>query len=311
MKTKFGNASYNGRYMKIHSRKEGNENKSLHRLIFEDFYNIKLPSNIIIHHDDGNRLNNEIWNLVPMTVAEHNRLHHKGKGHSNEAKLKISNAVKGENNPFYGRHHSEETKQILSEKNSGENSLLYGVPLNDSHKRDISLARNTTGYRNVHIQKCSSCKQGFRYRYTYMENRKIKAISSISLEVLERKVLARNLPWEKFEEEFNMKVKNIALENEGMADRIAFLENVVDQQREYIAEIEAENTVLIHNVATKRRIIEGLKFNNGELTLERNKLIDELTRYKNMSVFEFCSSLPEEKQVEAGRQLAKSLLGGR
>lgn len=106
-------------------------------------------------------------------------------------------------------------------------------------------------------------------------------------------------------------VKNIALENEGIADRIAFLENVVDQQREYIAEIEAENTVLIHNVATKRRIIEGLKFNNGELTLERNKLIDELTRYKNMSVFEFCSSLPEEKQVEAGRQLAKSLLGGR
>jgi hypothetical protein len=106
-------------------------------------------------------------------------------------------------------------------------------------------------------------------------------------------------------------IKNIALENESMADRIEFLENVVDQQREYIAEIEAENTALMHNVDTKRKIIDSLKLNNGKLTLERNKLNDELTRYRNMSVFEFCNTLSEEKQVEAGRQFAKDLLKGR
>lgn len=106
-------------------------------------------------------------------------------------------------------------------------------------------------------------------------------------------------------------IKNMALENETMKDRIQYLEDVVDQQRQYIREIEDENSSLMHNVDTKRKIIDSLKLNNGKLTLERNKLNDELTRYRNMSVFEFCSTLSEEKQVEAGRQFAKDLLKGR
>lgn len=56
-KTKFGTAYVTSRgYVKICSVKEGNENKLLHRLVFEDFYNVKLPSNIIIHHNDKNQI---------------------------------------------------------------------------------------------------------------------------------------------------------------------------------------------------------------------------------------------------------------
>lgn len=76
IQTKFGTATKRtDGYWDITSSKEGNFKKLLHRLVFEDFYNIKLDNNTIIHHDDGNKDNNEIWNLVPMTQSEHRRLH--------------------------------------------------------------------------------------------------------------------------------------------------------------------------------------------------------------------------------------------
>jgi len=196
MKTKFGTCRIdtNG-YVRVSSRKEGNEGKMLHRLVFEDFYNITLPDSIVIHHNDGNKSNNEIWNLIPMTPAEHNTLHHKGTHHTEEIKQQISNSMKGENNPFYGKSHSEESKQKISEANKGKSHIHT-----DKTKRKISLNKNKTGYRNVSIQKCPTCKTGFRWRYNYSENGKVKAIQSISLEQLKEKVISKGLPWEKFEE---------------------------------------------------------------------------------------------------------------
>ena len=66
--TKYGSVGLHcSGYYKITSKKEGNHNKLLHRLIFEDFYNIELPDDIIIHHLDEDKTNNEIWNLIPLT----------------------------------------------------------------------------------------------------------------------------------------------------------------------------------------------------------------------------------------------------
>ena len=183
METKFGTTTLSHGYHVISSTKEGNHHKALHRLIFEDFYQIQLPENIVIHHNDGDKTNNEIWNLIPMTRAEHSYLH-----------------GSGENNPFYGKHHSEEAKEKLREKNSGENHVFFGKTFKDSHKRKISASRNTTGYRNVCIQPCPSCKKNFRYRYGYFEDGKQKAIQSVSLEKLQEKVLNKGLPWEKLED---------------------------------------------------------------------------------------------------------------
>jgi hypothetical protein len=91
IKTKFGTARIEKKgYYYISSRKEGNNGKFLHRLIFEDFYKIQLPKNIHIHHEDGNKLNNEIWNLIPMTLSEHSSLHCKGWKHTEEEKKKKS-----------------------------------------------------------------------------------------------------------------------------------------------------------------------------------------------------------------------------
>lgn len=49
--------------------------KEIHRQIYEQYYNVKLTSKDIIHHIDGNKLNNDPNNLVCMTRAEHVRLH--------------------------------------------------------------------------------------------------------------------------------------------------------------------------------------------------------------------------------------------
>ena len=72
VKTKYGTAGISDDgYYRIYSKKEGNHMKLLHRLIFEEFYQTEIPSDWIIHHEDEDKLNNEIWNLVPMTKQEH------------------------------------------------------------------------------------------------------------------------------------------------------------------------------------------------------------------------------------------------
>lgn len=60
--------------------------------------------------------------LIFLTHSEHQIMHHKGKPLSSEHRLKISESLKGENNPFYGkvnpmqgRHHSAEARKKQSE----------------------------------------------------------------------------------------------------------------------------------------------------------------------------------------------------
>lgn len=46
-----------------------------HRRIVEETFGIKLESNKIIHHKDGNKINNSLDNLEVMTASEHMKLH--------------------------------------------------------------------------------------------------------------------------------------------------------------------------------------------------------------------------------------------
>ena len=50
--------------------------KYLHRVVYENHYNVTLTSYDIIHHIDGDKTNNEISNLQRMTRAEHCKHHH-------------------------------------------------------------------------------------------------------------------------------------------------------------------------------------------------------------------------------------------
>ena len=58
--------------------------------------------------------------LVFMRCCEHATLHHKGKAISAETRRKMSEALSGENNPFFGKHHSAETRLKMSEAHKGK-----------------------------------------------------------------------------------------------------------------------------------------------------------------------------------------------
>lgn len=153
--TIFGKAKINKTHYKITSRKEGNHNKSLHRLIYEDCFG-EIPKGYVIHHIDKDPTNNRIDNLSMMKDTEHITLHNvgnsiwkgrkhsveskkrmslikQGKSRSRETKLKISETriklgtAKGKNNPMYGR--------------TGKNNPNYGKPLSEEHKQKISESR--------------------------------------------------------------------------------------------------------------------------------------------------------------------------
>ena len=170
IQTKYGTASinYSGYYWVKDSK--GNR-RPLHRLIFEDFYNITLPDDIHIHHDDGNKLNNEIWNLIPLSSEEHARLHHKNKFVSVETRKKISKAQTGEKNNNYGG-------------------------LSEEHSLSISKARTTTGFFRLTTEKKKASKQGFIWRYKYYdENNKIRYLRSVNLMKLVNMVVTKGFEW--------------------------------------------------------------------------------------------------------------------
>lgn len=95
-------------YIRLHN---GNNFIYLHKLIWE-CVNGDIPKDengkpYHIHHIDGNKENNSIYNLEILSPSEHEKLHYGG------------DKLKGENNPFYGKHHTEETKKRISESHKG------------------------------------------------------------------------------------------------------------------------------------------------------------------------------------------------
>jgi len=66
----------------------------------------------------------------------------KGRKHTPEELKKMSEALKGERNPFYGRHHTEETKRKISEKKKGQPSPMKGKKFSEEHRRKLREARH-------------------------------------------------------------------------------------------------------------------------------------------------------------------------
>lgn len=59
-----------------------------HRYIMEKYLGRKLNRNEVVHHKDGNKLNNDINNLELMSLSEHSKRHQIGRRHSEETKEK-------------------------------------------------------------------------------------------------------------------------------------------------------------------------------------------------------------------------------
>lgn len=81
IKTRYGTAMINkDGYYEIVSKKEGNKDKLLHRLIYMDYHHVNyLPKQIHVHHHNGDKKDNCILNLMGMQDKDHFRLHRLGK----------------------------------------------------------------------------------------------------------------------------------------------------------------------------------------------------------------------------------------
>ena len=175
--TKFGNAYLNNTgYYQVESKNKKFHKKLLHRLIYEDFYGVELPSQIIIHHKDQNKLNNCILNLEAMTRAEHNTLHNKG-----------------ENHPNYGKKADKALLKKLSDSHKGLEQKL-------SSRVKNSKSKNRTGWFRVGKHKRDSVSQGFTWSYKYYENGVQKEIERVNFNDLEKEAKSRGLEWFKLED---------------------------------------------------------------------------------------------------------------
>ena len=168
--TKHGTALINEGYWVISNGSKKNHKKRLHRLLYEDYHNCTLLPNAVIHHRDGNRLNNRKNNLELMDRATHVKLHHTGKKRSEETLINISNNRKG-------------------------------IPCRQEQKIKTSKSLNSTGFFRVTMNDCSSCKQGFIWVYQYYVNGKQKPLKSTDLNKLKQKVSDNNLDWDIIDED--------------------------------------------------------------------------------------------------------------
>lgn len=99
--------------------------KSYARALMEEHLNRFLTKNEIVHHIDGNSLNDNFSNLKLITRAEHTSFHHTGKHISEKHKEGIrkantgrrfsEEAKKGMGRAMRGKTHSLETKAKMKQ----------------------------------------------------------------------------------------------------------------------------------------------------------------------------------------------------
>lgn len=119
------------------------QNRRLEHRIISDYFNGETPD-LIVHHKDGNGLNNNPENLEPMTQAEHWRLHQKERWNkmsdeersefinsqdrwSEETKKKLSENAKNMWASFTEEEYNDICRKLSeSANNKGENNPMYG-----------------------------------------------------------------------------------------------------------------------------------------------------------------------------------------
>ena len=169
IQTKYGKASLFKGYYRITSSKEGNHNKKLHRLIWEDHYNKPVPKGYVIHHMNGIKTDNRIQNLQCVKHSLHSKFHRKRVVFTDEVKKQISESHKGK----------IQTRE---------------------HCLNISKGKNTTGFYRVAKSKSKQYKRGYRYVYQFWEDGKYNCIVAPTIDKLKKKVLAKNLVWKRLDE---------------------------------------------------------------------------------------------------------------
>ncbi len=110
----------------------GGQKVALHRLIIEEQLGRTLDSNEVVHHVDGDPLNNELSNLVVLSRAEHQRLHQTGSKRTRwtrdeeerAAELAEAGLTLMQISKVLGRCHSGVSKHVRKRRNSHVSNQL-------------------------------------------------------------------------------------------------------------------------------------------------------------------------------------------
>lgn len=146
----------------------------LHRIIWMVANGCDIPNGYHIHHIDGNKQNNSIYNLELLEAVEHQHHHIIGSKHSKETKEKMSKSAMGEKNHNYGKHMSDEQKKSISNKLRNRKDISKKVcqyTLDGELVKiwDSMMECNRNGFRFTNISQC--CKgqkkthKGFIWKY--------------------------------------------------------------------------------------------------------------------------------------------------
>lgn len=115
---------------------KGERYKEYSRYLWQEFNGL-IPDGCVIHHIDFNPLNNRLDNLQMMTGEEHKKIHHTGKMVSEESRLKMSEAKKG-NTYRRGSKHTDEAKEKNRQAHLGKSPANKGKKMSEEQKKLLS-----------------------------------------------------------------------------------------------------------------------------------------------------------------------------
>lgn len=143
---------------------EDKEELKIKGLEYSEYYNIVESTdwaNLKVESGDGG------WDHLDFETRSKNGKIAGSKPPSEETKLKISNALRGERNARFGKPVSEEHRQNIS-------NAKVGKRLSDEHKSSISssmIGHTKPKLKCPHCDKCAAAHVAFRYHFDNCKKR--------------------------------------------------------------------------------------------------------------------------------------------
>ena len=100
---------------RYHKMRVNGKQVSVHRHVMEQKLGRSLEPHEVVHHINGNKLDNRPENLTVLSVSEHSRLENVGREHSDETRRMVSESLKG-NQRRKGIPHDAATREKISER---------------------------------------------------------------------------------------------------------------------------------------------------------------------------------------------------